>query len=80
MPLLAVAKTRVGSRLHSSATASEGRQNMVCAYLSLALLVGLGANAAFGAAWLDPVAAFAVAAVAVREGAAAWRGESCDCC
>ncbi len=67
MPVLARAKQRVGQQLSSSATASEGTQNMVCAYLSLALLIGLGGNALFGAWWLDPIAALTVAAVAVRE-------------
>jgi divalent metal cation (Fe/Co/Zn/Cd) transporter len=81
MPVLAAAKARTGERLRSSATKSEGRQNMVCAYLSAALLVGLGSNALFGAWWADPVTALLIAAVAVREGQEAWRGESCeDCC
>lgn len=77
MPPLALAKARVGERLGSAATKSEGRQNMVCAYLSAALLLGLGANAAFGAWWADPLAALTVAAVALREGREAWRGEGC---
>jgi len=41
MPLLARAKRRVGHRLGSSATVAEGTQNLLCAYLSVALLVGL---------------------------------------
>lgn len=77
MPPLAVAKARVGEQLGSSATKSEGRQNMLCAYLSAALLVGLGANALFGWWWADPVTALVIAAVAVKEGRDAWRGESC---
>jgi divalent metal cation (Fe/Co/Zn/Cd) transporter len=77
MPPLALAKARVGERLGSSATKSEGRQNMVCAYLSAALLVGLGANAVAGWWWADPVTAFVIAAVAVREGREAWRGDAC---
>jgi divalent metal cation (Fe/Co/Zn/Cd) transporter len=82
MPPLAIAKARVGAKLNSSATASEGRQNMLCAYLSLALLAGLGANALLGWWWADPLTALAIAAVAVREGRDAWRGEdpSCACC
>jgi divalent metal cation (Fe/Co/Zn/Cd) transporter len=81
MPPLAIAKARVGARLGSSATASEGRQNMLCAYLSLGLLVGLGANAALGWWWADPVTALAIALVAVREGRDAWRGDpGCTCC
>ena len=77
MPPLAVAKGRVGERLGSSATKSEGRQNMLCAYLSAALLVGLGANALFGLWWADPATALLIAGVAVKEGRESWRGESC---
>jgi divalent metal cation (Fe/Co/Zn/Cd) transporter len=77
MPTLAVAKGHVGEQLGSSATKSEGRQNMLCAYLSGALLLGLGANALFGWWWADPATALVIAGVAVREGREAWRGESC---
>jgi divalent metal cation (Fe/Co/Zn/Cd) transporter len=77
MPPLAIAKARVGEKLSSAATKSEGRQNMLCAYLSGALLIGLGANAVLGWWWADPVTALAIAAVAVHEGREAWRGESC---
>lgn len=81
MPLLARAKQRVGRRLNSSATVSEGSQNMICAYLSVALLVGLGTNALFGWWWADPVAALVIAAIAVREGRESWHGEACcDAC
>ncbi len=41
MPLLARAKASVGDELHFSATVSEGRQNLLCAYMSAGLLVGL---------------------------------------
>ena len=81
MPLLAIAKRRVGRHLASAATVSEGRRNMVCAYLSVPLLLGLGANAAFGAWWADSLAAVVIAGVAVREGVESWRGEACcDAC
>jgi divalent metal cation (Fe/Co/Zn/Cd) transporter len=80
MPVLARLKRSVGRRLNSSATVSEAGQNMICAYLSIALLVGLLANAVLGWWWADPVAALVIAAVAAREGVDAWRGESCDCC
>jgi divalent metal cation (Fe/Co/Zn/Cd) transporter len=80
MPPLAAAKRRVGERLGSSATLSESRQTMVCAYLSAALLVGLLANAALGWWWADPLAALGIAAIALREGRQAWRGEACGCC
>jgi divalent metal cation (Fe/Co/Zn/Cd) transporter len=80
MPALARAKARVGEQLGSSATKSEGRQNLLCAYLSAALLVGLGANALFGWWWADPTTAFVIAAFAINEGREAWRGEACDAC
>jgi divalent metal cation (Fe/Co/Zn/Cd) transporter len=81
MPLLARVKARVGEELHSSATVSEGRQNLLCAYLSAGLLVGLGANALLGWWWADPITALAIAGVALYEGREAWRGNACcDSC
>jgi divalent metal cation (Fe/Co/Zn/Cd) transporter len=80
MPLLARAKRRVGHALASSATVGEAEQNMVCAYLSVALLAGLALNAALGWWWADPAAALVIAAVAAREGREAWRGDACECC
>jgi divalent metal cation (Fe/Co/Zn/Cd) transporter len=78
MPVLGKTKHRLGARLGSGATAGEGTQNLLCAYLAGAVLIGLATNAWFGWWWLDPLIGLAVAAVAVREGMEAWRGE--DCC
>lgn len=80
MPLLARAKRKVGMALGSSATVSEAAQNQICAYLSIALLLGLGANALLGWWWADPAAALVIAAVAAMEGWESWKGESCECC
>lgn len=78
MPLLGWAKLRLGRRLDSGATSGEGVQNLLCAGQAAAALVAiLGAGA--GLAWLDPVAAILIAAVAMKEGAELWRGEQCDC-
>src|SRR3989449_11333694 len=77
MPMLAVAKQRLADQLGSAATAGEGRQNMLCAYLAGALLVGLLGNALVGAWWLDPVVGLLIAGVAVKEGREAWRGGGC---
>jgi divalent metal cation (Fe/Co/Zn/Cd) transporter len=79
MPVLGIAKQRLAVRLGSVATRGEGRQNMLCAYLAGALLLGLLGNLWFGAWWLDPVVGLMIAAVAVREGIEAWRGEGCAC-
>jgi divalent metal cation (Fe/Co/Zn/Cd) transporter len=80
MPLLARAKRNVGRKLNSSATVSEAAQNLICAYLSVALLVGLLLNAVLGWWWADPAAAFVIAGFAVKEGRESWRGDSCECC
>jgi divalent metal cation (Fe/Co/Zn/Cd) transporter len=84
MPLLANAKATVARRLDSHAGHSESRQNLLCAYLSAALLIGLTLNAVLGWWWADPATALVIAAVAAREGRESWRGGSCctvgGCC
>lgn len=77
MPMLGIAKTRLAEQIGSAATMGEGRQNMLCAYLAGALLVGLAGNATIGAWWLDPIVGLLIAGVAVKEGLEAWRGEGC---
>jgi len=77
MPLLGRAKQRIADEIGSAATKGEGRQNVLCAYLAGALLIGLLGNAVAGAWWLDPIVGLAIAGVAVREGLEAWRGDGC---
>ncbi len=79
MPMLGRAKQRIGQRLGSAATAGEGAQNMLCAYMAAGVLAGLLANTLVGWWWLDPAIALGIAALAVREGVEAWEGESCAC-
>lgn len=78
-PALGVAKRRIGARLGSSATAGEGTQNLLCAYLALAVFAGLAANTLWGAWWLDGLVALGIAGWAVVEGRRAWAGRSCGC-
>jgi divalent metal cation (Fe/Co/Zn/Cd) transporter len=78
MPLLGRAKIRVGHALSSGATAGEGNQNLLCAYLAAGVLTGLLLNLALGVWWADPAIALGIAAIAVNEGRHAWAGE--DCC
>jgi divalent metal cation (Fe/Co/Zn/Cd) transporter len=77
MPLLALVKRRIGRQLGSAAAVKEASQTQLCAYLSVALLIGLLANALAGWWWADPLAALIIAGVAVREGVTSWRGEGC---
>jgi divalent metal cation (Fe/Co/Zn/Cd) transporter len=79
MPLLSWAQRRTGRALGSGSVVADSRQTLLCTYLSAVLLAGLLLNALVGWAWADPVAGLVIAAVAVREGLEAWRGESCSC-
>jgi divalent metal cation (Fe/Co/Zn/Cd) transporter len=77
MPVLSAAQRRAGRELGSASAVADSKQTLLCTYLSAVLLAGLLANALVGWSWADPVAALIIAAVAVREGRAAWRGVSC---
>ncbi|MDI1461352.1 cation transporter [Catellatospora sp. KI3] len=80
MPLLVWAKRRTGRELGSATVVADSTQTLLCTYLSAILLAGLLLNWAFGWTWADPLAALVIAAVAVKEGVGAWRGEHCDDC
>ena len=77
MPLLSHGQRRAGRELGSRSAVADSKQTLLCTYLSAVLLVGLGLNSLFGWSWADPVAGLIIAAVAVREGFEAWRGDSC---
>lgn len=79
MPFLSWAQRRTGRILGSNAVVADSTQTLLCTYLSAVLLLGLVLNATLGWAWADPIAGLIIAAVAVREGLEAWRGESCGC-
>lgn len=77
MPFLSWAQRRTGKALGSNAVVADSTQTLLCTYLSAVLLIGLVLNATMGWSWADPIAGLVIAAVAVREGIQAWRGEGC---
>jgi divalent metal cation (Fe/Co/Zn/Cd) transporter len=77
MPLLSYAQRITGRELGSATAVADSRQTLLCTYLSAVLLVGLIANAAFASWWADPTAGLIIAAIALREGRDAWRGDAC---
>ncbi|MFF4592148.1 cation transporter [Amycolatopsis sp. NPDC001319] len=77
MPVLSAAQRRAGRELGSASAVADSKQTLLCTYLSAVLLAGLLLNTLFGWYWADPVVALVIAAVAVREGREAWRGEHC---
>lgn len=77
MPFLSWAQRRTGRALGSNAVVADSTQTLLCTYLSAVLLVGLLLNATIGWSWADPIAGLVIAAIAVKEGRDAWRGEGC---
>ena len=77
MPILATVKRSTGRRMGSVTVTADSQQTWLCTYLSVVLLTGLVLNATFGWWWADPLAALVIAALAVREGVEAWRGDGC---
>ncbi|HEX9833330.1 MAG TPA: cation transporter [Mycobacterium sp.] len=77
MPVLSFAQRRAGRELGSLSAVADSKQTLLCTYLSAILLTGLVLNSVLGWSWADPVAALGIAAIAVREGINAWRGDAC---
>jgi divalent metal cation (Fe/Co/Zn/Cd) transporter len=77
MPVLSLAQRRAGRELGSLSAVADSKQTLLCTYLSAILLAGLVLNSVWGWSWADPIAALGIAAIAVREGINAWRGDPC---
>lgn len=75
MPALAWFELRTGRELGSASVQADAKQLLLCVYLSGAVLLGLLFNTLLGWMWADSVAALIIAALAVREGIEAWRGD-----
>lgn len=79
MPALSWAQRRTGRQLGSATVVADSKQTLLCTYLSAVLLVGLLLNATLGWWWADPIVGLVIAALALREGREAWRGQACTC-
>jgi cation diffusion facilitator family transporter len=75
MPALAWFEFRTGRELRSKSVQADAKQLLLCVYLSGTVLIGLLLNSLFGWTWADSIAALVVAALAIREGVEAWRGD-----
>ena len=76
MPVLSLAQRRAGRELGSLSAVADSKQTLLCTYLSAVLLVGLTLNACSVVVGRS-LAALGIAAIAVREGLNAWRGDPC---
>jgi divalent metal cation (Fe/Co/Zn/Cd) transporter len=80
MPLLAAWKLRLAARLDSRALRADAMEAITCGYLSVVLMVGLGATWLLGWWWLDSVASLALIPFLMKEGREAVEGECCCQC
>lgn len=77
MPVLSWLQRRAGRELGSRTAVADSKQTLLCTYLSAVLLAGLVLNSTLGWWWADAGAALVIAAIALREGINAWRGDIC---
>ena len=76
MLVLARRKRALADRLGSAALRADAAESIACLWLSLVVVIGLIAQLAFGAWWIDSVTSLAIVWYLVKEGREAWQAES----
>lgn len=72
MPLLSYQKMKTGRQIQSQALVADAKETFACALLSIALLLGLGLNYAFGFWQADAAAGLLIVIFLFREGLESW--------
>jgi Co/Zn/Cd efflux system component len=80
MQVLFFMKYRIGKSIGSRSLVADSKQTLVCCYLSVALLAGLGLNYLFGIWWADPAAGMVIVVFLMREGYEVLREGKAGCC
>ncbi len=81
MPALFFAKYRLGRAMGSQSLMADSKQTLACAWLSLALLIGLLLNYRLGLWQADPVIGLIIVIFLAREGYETLKTEKlCTCC
>jgi divalent metal cation (Fe/Co/Zn/Cd) transporter len=78
MWLLSRRKLQVAEALGSRALRIDAVESITCGWLSFVVLIGLLAQLALGAWWVDAVTSLVIVWLLVREGREAWQGEEAD--
>ena len=73
MPLLTWQKYKTGKQIGSRALVADAKETLACAFLSVALLLGLGANYLFGFWLADPIVGLIIVLFLFREGRKGWK-------
>ncbi len=80
MPVLFYIKYRTGKSINSKSLMADSKQTLACAFLSVALLIGLGINYLYGLWWADPVVGVIIVIFLIKEGYTALKeGKVCSC-
>ena len=80
MPVLFYIKYRTGKSINSKSLMADSKQTLACAFLSVALLIGLGSNYLYGLWWADPVVGLIIVIFLIKEGYTALKeGKVCSC-
>jgi divalent metal cation (Fe/Co/Zn/Cd) transporter len=75
MLVLARRKLGLADQLGSRALRADAAESVACLWLSLVVVIGLAAQLALGAWWIDPVTSLAIVWFLVKEGHEAWEVE-----
>jgi divalent metal cation (Fe/Co/Zn/Cd) transporter len=78
MLVLARRKLTLAHQLGSRALRADAAEGLACLWLSLVVVVGLGAQLALGAGWIDAVTSLAIVWFLVKEGREAWAADEGD--
>jgi len=80
MSVLARRKLAIAEKLGSRALRADAVESITCGWLSFVAVLGLLAQLAFGAWWIDEATSLAIVWFLVKEGREAWNAEECACC
>ena len=78
MLVLARRKLTLARQLGSRALRADAAEGLACLWLSLVVVVGLVAQLALGAWWIDAVTSLAIVWFLVKEGREAWAADEGD--
>ncbi len=72
MPVLSFKKRNLGIEINSKALVADSKETLVCAFLSVSLLLGLTMNYLFGFWQADTLVGLIVVVFLIREGQESW--------
>ena len=75
MPILFYMKLKTGKAIRSKGLIADSKETLACTFLSVALLLGLGANYIFGFWQADPIVGLVIVLFLTREGIEILKGE-----